>query len=107
MERIMRDLHIVPPAAAGFCPAPCPATPDGIACGPAARSFPASPVARSGAFNSYRHSGPQRDKRGRVRGAEYGGCMSRAEIERMVGELRALGLDLPEIEYFVRAALVA
>lgn len=105
----MRDLHIVPPPAPAFCSAPCPATPDGIACGPAARSFPASPVARSGAFHSYRHSGPKRDKRGRVRGAEsgQGGCMTRAEIERMVGELRALGLDLPEIEYFVRAALVA
>ena len=105
----MRDLHIVPPPAPAFCSTPCPATPDGIACGPAARSFPASPVARSGAFHSYRHSGPQRDKRGKVRGADLdqGGCMTPAEIERMVGELREIGLDLPEIEYFVRAALVA
>lgn len=103
----MRDLHIVPPPAPAFCSTPCPATPDGIACGPAARTFPASPVARSGAFHSYRHSGPQRDKRGRVRGADHdgGGSMSRAEVVQMIADLRELGLDLPEIEYFVRAAL--
>ena len=33
--------------------------------------------------------------------------MSRAELVQMIADLRELGLDLPEIEYFVRAALVA
>lgn len=31
--------------------------------------------------------------------------MSREEVVQMIADLRALGLDLPEIEYFVRAAL--
>ena len=31
--------------------------------------------------------------------------MSRAEVVQMIVDLRDLGLDLPEIEYFVRAAL--
>ena len=32
--------------------------------------------------------------------------MTTTEIEQMIRDLIALGLDLPEIEYFVRAALV-
>ena len=32
--------------------------------------------------------------------------MTTAEIEQMIRDLMALGMDLPDIEYFVRAALL-
>ena len=79
---------------------------DGVACGPAAHPSPAwsCPLGR---IHSYRRRWPQRDKRGRAIGAELcgGGAMTREEVVQMIADLRALGLDLPEIEYFVRAAL--